>query len=206
LITANDLTGNTATGVGYTAFSGFALSGSPVLGTGLNNDYQLWIQYTYTLSRDFGTFGQPGSQYTVTSLNIDFFGAAGTAVTFTQATVGNNPTVNLNTATAILLGQATGISGTALVNSQGGAGFNAVAAYLNTPVGNNFFIDPVPFYNLVFAESNNTSNGVILNFPSLVVNQASTGVDFVQVPEPGTLALLGVALAAVGATSRRRKQ
>ena len=83
--------------------------------------------------------------------------------------------------------------------------FGQTTTFSLTPVGKTFFIDPAPqFYSLTF------ESGVLNNN----INTAPGNVDFAgqlnlvflnAVPEPGSLALAGLALAGLGLASRRRK-
>ncbi|TQE98344.1 MAG: flocculation-associated PEP-CTERM protein PepA [Spiribacter salinus] len=195
-------------GAGWIAFTGFAApGGGTVLGSGLNNDYQLWVTYEYTTQLLSGTFGAAGSNYAVTALSFEIFGSEGLGTSFTQADAsdGQAATVTVDGNPAQKIGEGSLINGEAAFTAGGGASFNAVTTYSNTPFGATFFTDPVPFYNVSFNEFNNTSQGLEESGDLISINSASGGVDFNRVPEPTTLGLLGLGLLgfSVGASRRR---
>ena len=205
---------STVSATGFVDFTSFVLNGSNVLGTvsGLNNNWQMWGEFTYTLALASGTYATPGSTYNVTGLHVNFWvdPSIATATTFTQATnvgVGGTAPVVTHGADSFQFANADLIVGVANINSLGGTGFNSTNSFaLLNPQGTSLFTAPVPFYNFQFDEFNNTSLGVTVSPDHfIVINQTSGGIDFNRVPEPATLALLGIGLLGIGASTRRRK-
>lgn len=211
LITGNSSTlltrnpDNTVNGSGWINLTGFALNNIATL-PGVSRvgvDYQLWATFTYTLAPVSGTFGAAGSSYAVTSVGVSLYGQNGVGATFTAADAVTNTNATVAAAAPQLLGGGVGLGGVAGINNLGGAFFNSVITYQNTAFGDSFFVFPVPFYNFAFDEFNNTSQGIAIVGDRISVNQATGSIDFVgRLPEPGALALAGLALLGAGAARR----
>jgi hypothetical protein len=215
-VSTTDPVGGTTQGSGWVNFSSFVDAGTNVLATtsGLNSNWQMWAEFTYTLDLVNGTYAQPGSTSTVTALHVTFWvdPSLASATTFTSASTAGGAATVAHGADSFSIATADLIVGTATINDLGGTGFNSTNSFnLLNPAGTSLFTAPVPFYTVQFDEFNNTSQGVFIdpagNF--IAINQASGGIDFnqvpVQVPEPATLALLGIGLLGIGASRLRRR-
>ena len=220
---ANFITGNssslvalnaghlTQAGQGWVNFSTFVDNGSNVLGnvSGLNNNWQMWAEFSYTLQLASGTYAAVGSTYTVTGLNATLWvdPSIASATTFTQASNDGLTAASVSHGTdSFIIATASLLAGDAAINGQGGTGFNTTNSFSLNAAGSQLFTAPVPFYNLQFQEFNNTAQGVFVVADShITINQASGGIDFNRIPEPATLALLGIGLLGIGASTKRRK-
>jgi hypothetical protein len=199
----------TAHGEGWVNFSSFVFQGSNVLATvsGLNSNWQMWAEFTYDVSLTSGPYAQPGSTYNVTDLHVTFWvdPSLATATTFTSASTAGGAATVTHGADAFQIATADLIVGVANINALGGTGFNSTNSFdLLNPAGTSLFTAPVPFYTVQFDEFNNTTQGVFIDPAGrfIAINQTSGGLDFNRVPEPATLALLGIGMLGVFGSRR----
>lgn len=201
--------GGIATGSGWVNFSAFVDAGSNVLATtsGLNSNWQMWAELSYTLQLTSGPYAQPGSDYTVTALHATLWvdPSIASATTFVSASNSGGAAMVTHGADAFQIATADLIVGVANINTLGGTGFNSTNSFnLLNPAGTSLFTAPVPFYNVQFDEFNNTSQGVFIDPAGrfIAINQTSGGVDFNRIPEPASLALLGIGMLGIFGSRR----
>ncbi len=205
LVAAGGPTGLTFSATIVADWNAFVLGGETILSTGLDGDSGFNLYAVVTAS---GVITGPSS-FTATSATLQFFldadqdaalGLSSIDGTTLAHTSGGVADILLGTSTLLLSGSGTTSA------SAGTDGFAVTFGEfaLESPAGEMFFIAPRPFHVQAYSDGDINDGQAEIVGPGLLSIRGDLSAEFQKVPEPGSLALAGLAMLGLGAARRRK--
>lgn len=205
LVTAGGPTGLQFQATIVADWNAFVRDGATVTSTGLDSDNGFNIYAVVTAT---GVITGANS-FTALTASLKFYLDADQDAALDLASIDNTTLIHTPGGSAdVLLGQSSlllnGSGTTSAAAGQDGFAVTFGEFTLTSPGGEAFFIAPRPFYIQAYSDGD-INDGQVENVgPGLLQLRGDLSAEF-QIPEPGSLALTGLALAGVGLWSRRRK-
>lgn len=179
------------------------------LGSLTTNQYGL-----YALLQGSGTYVTNGAGVTTFTFSpggsLNVFIDPSSDTTFTAPATGASPFTTGNTGDDYLIGFGALLSGAGTLDPTlstciGGincGSFGTTTSFALTALGKTYFTAPVPFYNVAF-ESGQLNSFAVAGTQTI---NGSLDIVFGRVPEPSSIALMGLGLMGLGFSLRRNKQ
>lgn len=213
--TADKITGNYAEVITFDGLGNFFVSikfeagqfvsndgVDPVKGTGLTNDYGL---YGLFMGQGVVGMGATGPTFNLSSGLLNVYADDLNNTTFTAPANGGGAWTPVNGGDDVLLAVGPAVTGLGVTQPCQGnlcGSFTQTTGFGLTAAGASFFTAPVPFYNLSI-QTGQLNQTIPTGAGTLSIN-GSLDVVFQRVPEPASLALVGLALAGVGLARRKK--
>lgn len=215
--TADEINGNYVEGILVTSpttftasivlnFTGFTGLSNQITGLALNYGMYAVIDVTGSITpNQFNTFDLGGFAGDI-SVYADWNNDSATVNPTFTAVAGVVSSAVANSVDDVLLGTAATLGGSTNV----GAGSSSFAlssnTFMLTPAGEAVFVAPRPFYMELFSDGNLSDLFTEVDFSGAVsgLQQFDAQADIIFVPEPSTIAFLGLGLLGLGAASRRK--